>query len=91
VIERFWKDLRKIIEVKAIPIAQAHFSKNAWMRAFYANDKPIRFMMMNLGSNWINGINCQGVFLWRLMISQPYQRRGFGNAAMIFLIKRLMP
>lgn len=73
----------------AISIAQGHCSEQAWMRAIYADEMPVGFIMLHFGSDYADGIDCPGVFLWRLMISGPYQAQGYGEAAMKLLIKHL--
>ena len=40
------KDQKKFVAPNAVSIAQAHFSKNAWFRAIYANDTPVGFVML---------------------------------------------
>jgi diamine N-acetyltransferase len=73
----------------ALSIAQAHFSENVWMRAIYADQTPVGFIMLHLGSDWADGIDCPGVFLWRLMISRPYQGLGYGKNAIGKLVDHL--
>jgi len=70
-------------------IAEAHFSPSAWMRAVYADDKPIGFIMTHTGSDYEDGIDCPGVFLWRFMIAEPYQGKGYGKRALEKLIQHL--
>lgn len=70
-------------------MAEAHFSKSAWMRAIYADDTPIGFIMTHTGSDYEDGIDCPGVFLWRFMIAGPYQGKGFGKRALEKLIQHL--
>ena len=73
----------------ALSIAQAHFSENAWLRAIYADETIVGFIMLHIGSDWADGIDCPGVFLWRLMIGKAYQGKGYGKAALDWLIKHL--
>lgn len=70
-------------------IAEAHFSPSAWMRAVYADETPIGFIMTHAGSDYEDGIDCPGPFLWRFMIAGPYQGRGFGKRALEKLIQHL--
>ena len=70
-------------------IAEAHFSPSAWMRAIYADDTPIGFIMTHTGSDYEDGIDCPGVFLWRFMIAEPYQGKGYGRQALEKLIQHL--
>jgi diamine N-acetyltransferase len=73
----------------AVSIAQAHFSENAWLRAIYAGEQLVGFIMLHVGSDYDDGIDCPGVFLWRLMIAREFQGRGYGTQAMELLIAHL--
>lgn len=64
---------RKMVADNAVSIAQAYCSENAWLRAIYAGDVPIGLIMLHIGSDYADGIDCPGVYLWRLMIAGPYQ------------------
>lgn len=64
-------------------IAQAHFSKNAWFRAIYADETPVGFVM--LYDDPASGT----YFLWRLMIDARYQRMGFGKQALDLLVAQV--
>lgn len=70
-------------------IAEAHFSESVWMRAIYADETPIGFIMTHTGSDYEDGIDCPGVFLWRFMIAGPYQGKGYGRRALEKLILHL--
>jgi diamine N-acetyltransferase len=80
---------REAVTDNALSIAQAHFSDNVWMRAIYADQTPVGFIMLHLGSDWADGIDCPGVFLWRLMIAKPYQGLGYGKKAVGKLVDHL--
>lgn len=59
-----------------VSIAQAHFSRYAWFRAIYAADTPVGFVMLHLDASKPE------YFLWRFLIDQRYQRKGYGSQAM---------
>jgi len=80
---------RKMVADNVRSIAQAHFSPSVWMRAIFADETPIGFIMTHTGSDYEDGIDCPGVFLWRLMIAGPYQGRDFGKRAVEKLIQHL--
>ena len=80
---------RKMVADNAVSIAQAHCSENAWLRAVYADDTPIGFIMVHFGSDYDDGIDCPGAFLWRFMIAQPYQGKGYGKKAIECLVAHL--
>ena len=80
---------RKMVADNVRSIAQAHFSPSVWMRAIYADETPIGFIMTHTGSDYEDGIDCPGVFLWRFMIAGPYQGKGYGKCALEKLIQHL--
>jgi len=82
-------DQRQAVADNAVSIAQGHCSENAWMRAICQDQTPVGFIMIHIGSDWEDGIDCPGIFLWRLMIAKPYQGRGYGKAAIELLLSHL--
>lgn len=80
---------RKMVADNVRSIAEAYFSPSAWMRAIYADETPIGFIMTHTGLDYEDGIDCPGVFLWRFMIASPYQGKGYGKRALEKLILHL--
>jgi diamine N-acetyltransferase len=80
---------RRMVATNVRSMAEAHFSPSAWMRAIYADDTPIGFIMTHTGSDYEDGIDCPGVFLWRFMIAAPYQGKGYGRKAIAKLVEHL--
>ena len=80
---------RMAVADNAVSIAQAHCSENAWMRAIYLGQTPIGFVLLHIGSDWEDGIDCPGVFLWRFMIAKQYQGQGYGKIAIKVLTNHL--
>ncbi|MBN2007701.1 MAG: GNAT family N-acetyltransferase [Anaerolineae bacterium] len=80
---------RRMVADNVRSIAEAHFSESVWMRAVYADETPIGFIMTHTGSDYEDGIDCPGVFLWRFMIAGPYQGKGYGQRAIEKLIQHL--
>lgn len=78
---------RSMVADNGTSIAAAHFSENAWFRAIYADDTLVGFIMLHIGADHDDGIDCPGVFLWRFMIAAPFQGFGFGRQS-IELLKR---
>lgn len=79
---------RNKVADNAMSIAEAHFSENAWFRAVYADDTPIGFIMLHIGSDY-DVIDCPGAFLWRFMIARPFQRMGFGEKAIALVVREM--
>lgn len=80
---------RQSVADNALSIAQGHFSEQSWLRAIYLDETPIGFIMLHFGSDWGDGIDCPGVFLWRFMIGGQYQGRGYGEEAIKLLVEHL--
>jgi diamine N-acetyltransferase len=80
---------RRMVADNAISIAQAHYSENAWMRSINLEDTPIGFILLHFGSDYDDGIDCPGAFLWRMMIAEPYQVQGYGREALLYLVEHL--
>lgn len=81
-----WRDIVRLkvaphqeqfVSSNAMSIAEAHFNPEvAWFRAIYAGDVPVGFLMLE-----DNAVQ-QEYFLWRFMIGEQYQRRGYGRKAL---------
>ena len=54
---------------------------NPWYRAIYAGDEPVGFVMLSWDVTPSPGI-IGPWFLWRLLIDERFQRRGYGRAAL---------
>jgi len=80
---------RNMVADNVFSIAEASFSDCAWYRAIYADDIPVGFIMTHTGSDYEDGIDCPGVFLWHFMIARDYQGKGYGRKAMEKLIQHL--
>ncbi|HEX7474171.1 MAG TPA: GNAT family N-acetyltransferase [Candidatus Limnocylindrales bacterium] len=52
-----------------------------WYRAIYAGDEPVGFVMLSWDVTPAPGI-IGPWFLWRLLIDERHQRRGYGRAAL---------
>jgi len=75
-------DQRGFVAPNALSIAQAHFEPKHWMRAIYADNRPVGFILTDedpTGGTY---------YLWRFMVAAQYQRRGIGRRAMGQLIDR---
>jgi len=71
---------KKFVAPNAVSIAQAHFSKDAWLRAICAGETPVGFLLL-----WES--QKQGKYsLGRFMIDARYQGRGYGRKALGLVI-----
>ncbi len=60
----------------AVSLAEAYVSSRAWVRAIYADEVPVGFVMLS------DDDEQPRYYLWRFMIAHRHQGRGFGRAAM---------
>ena len=65
----------------AISLAQALFHPEAWYRGIYQEDTPVGFVMLELD------MEKPEYYLWRYMIDQQFQSRGYGFRAMELVIE----
>jgi len=74
----------------AVSIAQAYFHPRAWFRAIDADGVPVGFIMVyDPGLSPVKyDDETDELFLWRFMIDQRYQGRGFGAAAIQLLLNQ---
>lgn len=75
---------KALIASNAVSMADAYFYREAWMRAIYLGKKPIGFVMLGDNSLKYKFIKRFKPFLyiWRFMIADEYQRKGYGTKAM---------
>ena len=66
----------RFVAPNAVSIAQAHFEPKAWFRAIYAGDEPVGFVML------YDDPDEARYYLWRLMLADGSQRKGYGRRAM---------
>jgi diamine N-acetyltransferase len=64
----------------AVSIAEAYFHPTAWFRAIYADGEPVGFLMLD------DDAATPLYTLWRLMIAEQFQGRGYGTRAIELLI-----
>ena len=73
-------DQEGFVAPNAVSIAEAYFEPNAWFRAIYADGEPVGFVMLEDDSAE------EEYYLWRLMIADGFQGRGYGRRAVGLLI-----
>lgn len=64
-------------------IAQAHFDEKAWFRGIYAGETPVGFAMLSIDREKPE------FYLWRFMIDEAQQGKGYGKRAMELLMERV--
>jgi len=76
---------RGYVAPNAVSLAEASFSRNAWPRAIYADDVPVGFAMLSIDKGGASYV------LWRLMIAEGFQGRGYGARAIALLADHVRP
>jgi diamine N-acetyltransferase len=70
----------RFVAPNAVSIAEAYFHPTAWFRAIYADDEPVGFLMLD-------DDDTKPLYtLWRLMIADGFQGRGYGKRAVELLV-----
>lgn len=74
------KDSQKgLVAMNAVSIAQAHYHEEAWFRGIYAGDTAVGFVMLS------DKPEEPEYFLWRFMIGEEFQGKGYGAQALELL------
>ena len=82
-------DQKGFVAENAVSIAQAHFDEGAWFRAIYADETPVGFVLVHDENLREKPDKPDYYYLWRFMIDQRYQGRGFGLRGMQLLIEHV--
>jgi diamine N-acetyltransferase len=61
-----------------------------WFRAVYADDDPVGFVMISDGITVDDPELLGPYYLWRLLIDQRHQGRGYGSAALALVVEHLL-
>lgn len=81
-------DDRKQVAPNSVSIAQAHFQGEAWFRAVYHDDLLVGFVML-YDPTLVECPDEPDFFLWRLMIDQSHQGKGYGRAVVEALFEHV--
>jgi diamine N-acetyltransferase len=74
---------RSLVEAAATP------SANPWYRAIYTGDTPVGFVMIGDDVPPGNDVVPWRYYLWRFLVDEAHQGRGYGWAAMDRLVEYL--
>jgi diamine N-acetyltransferase len=67
----------------SVSIAEAYFSEKAWFQAIYADETPVGFLML------YDDPQKPEYYLWRFMIADSHQGKGYARRAMELLIEHV--
>jgi diamine N-acetyltransferase len=71
---------RRFVAPNAVSFAEALFEPKAWYRAVIADGVPVGFVMCSLD------VDAAEYWLWRLMIADGLQRRGYGRRVLDLVV-----
>ncbi len=75
---------RNHVDSNAISLAEANFMRFPWFKGVYLNNNPVGFILVNADTD-------SGKFeLWRFMLDQSQQSKGYGRKAMELLKSALV-
>lgn len=75
------KNQEQFVAGNSYSIAQGTYNELSWMRAIYAGDQPVGFVMLELDQ-----VKAE-YYLWRYMIDKMHQGRGYGSRALELVIE----
>jgi diamine N-acetyltransferase len=78
----------------AVSIAEAFFEHKAWFRAIYAGEEPVGFVMLYEDPAGEGGLPWDPppgpvYFIWRFMIDEAHQGKGYGRRALELVIEHV--
>ncbi len=76
-------DQHHFVAPNAVSFAEAHFEPRAWYRAVYADGQAVGFAMLSIDTG------APEYHLWRFMIADRFQGRGFGRAALGLIVEHV--
>ena len=75
------KNQEQFVAGNSYSIAQGTYNELSWMRAIYADDQPVGFVMLELD------LVKAEYYLWRYMIDEMHQGCGYGSRALKLVIE----
>lgn len=77
------EDQTMFVASNAVSLAQAHFHPEAWYRGIYVGESAVGFVMLEIDEKK------HEYYLWRYMIDEKHQGKGFGYLAMERVIEHV--
>jgi diamine N-acetyltransferase len=71
----------------ALEDAERYPEAKAWYRAIYQGEMPVGFVMLSWDVTPVPGTIIGPWFLWKLLIDERHQRRGYGRAALAEVVE----
>jgi len=77
------EDQTRFVAPNTMSLAQANFHEEAWYRGIYTGDEAVGFAMLDIDTKKPEYL------LWRFMIDERFQKKGYGYQAMVLLIEHV--
>ena len=74
---------RGLVAPNAVSFAEAMFEPKAWFRAIVVDGVPVGFVMLSIDTETAE------YYLWRFMVDERYQGRGYGRAAIELVVEHV--
>ena len=74
---------------KSLEDAEEYPDAKAWYRAVYADDEPVGFVMISDGITVDDPSYVGPYYLWRLLVDQRFQGRGYATAALDLVVEHV--
>jgi len=74
---------KEFVAENVLSMAEANFSKSAWLKGIVADNTPVGFIMLS------KNVSQQKYILWRFMVDEHWQNRGIGRKAFDLLLKEV--
>jgi diamine N-acetyltransferase len=71
----------------ALEDAERYPEAKAWYRAIYEGEMPVGFVMLSWDVTPVPGTIIGPWFLWKLLIDERHQRRGYGRGALAEVVE----
>ena len=79
----------RYVAPNAVSIAEAHYHHQAWIRAIYADEVPVGFVMLH-DENLRDEPEIEDFYaLWRFMIDGEHQGKGYGSRAVGLVVEHV--
>ncbi|MEE9454556.1 MAG: GNAT family N-acetyltransferase [Paracoccaceae bacterium] len=79
-------DQQHLVAPNSVTVAQFHYEPSGWLRGLWAGETPVGLIAMinpQIESpSFEEGDSTDAAYLWRLMIDQGQQGKGYGHQAM---------
>ena len=85
-------DQKYLVAPNSVTIAQCHYEPAGWLRGLWSGDTPVGLIAMinplNESPSFEEGDRLDAAYIWRLMIAEEHQAKGYGAEAIAIAVKQ---